>query len=297
MQSAKYKVQNAGGGRSTARLRDTLELIKFSHTIFALPFALGAMWVAAHGWPGWRTGALIIAAMITARATAMAVNRLADRHFDARNPRTRDRPLPAGRLSPRYVITFTVIMLLGFLLCTAALNRLALQLAPVALLVLCGYSFMKRVTPWSHLVLGASLGLAAPAAEVAVRAAISAPFVLLGLAICGWVAGFDIIYATLDVDFDRAHGLHSVPARFGVATALWIARGLHIAAAVGFFAFGRLAQLGTPYFIATTLMALALLIEQSLVRAHDLSRVNTTFFTANGWVSMLFFCGTLGGTR
>lgn len=298
MKNAKCKMQNEdeAGGRALQVVRHTFALIKFSHTIFALPFALGAMWVAAAGWPGWRTGALICAAMIAARSTAMAVNRLADQHIDARNPRTRDRPLPAGRLTPRYVAAFIVVMALGFLLCTAALNRLALQLAPVALLVLCGYSFLKRITPWSHLGLGAALGIAATAAEVAVRATITAPFVVLGLAVCGWVAGFDIIYATLDRDFDRAHGLHSVPARYGIARALWISRALHVAAAAGFVAFGRLAHLGTPYFIATALMALALVIEQSLVRAHDLSRVNAAFFTANGWVSSLFLFGVLLGT-
>lgn len=278
-------------------IRTTLELIRFSHTLFALPFALGAMWAAAHGWPGWRLFALIVIAMVTARSTAMAVNRLADRHIDARNPRTSNRPLQSGRLSTRYVVAFTLLMMTLFFIVCAAINDLTLRLAPVALFVLCGYSFTKRFTSWSHLFLGAALGLSPLGAQAAIQGTITLPFVLLGCSVLCWVAGFDILYALQDIEVDRAQQLHSVPARFGIARALWISRGLHALSACGFFGFGLLVHLDWPYFIGAALMTLGLIIEQALITPHDLSKLNMAFFTANGWISCVFLGAVVVGTQ
>lgn len=276
-------------------IRTTLELIRFSHTLFALPFALGAMWAAAQGWPGWRLCVLIVIAMVTARSTAMAVNRLADRDIDARNPRTRNRPLQSGRLSTRYVVAFTVIMMTFFFAVCAAINDLTLRLAPVALLVVCGYSFTKRFTSWSHLFLGAALGLSPLGAQAAIQGTITVPFVLLGCSVMCWVAGFDILYALQDIEVDRAQQLYSVPARFGITRALWISRGVHALSACGFFGFGLLAHLGWPYFVGAACMTLGLIIEQSLITPNDLSRLNMAFFTANGWISCVFLGAVVVG--
>lgn len=275
------------------KVSNWLELIKFSHTLFALPFALGAMWIAAGGWPGARPFALLLVAMVTARSCAMAFNRWADRHIDPKNPRTRTRPSCDGRIPPFLVFTFALNMAGIFLVTSAAINDLAFRLAPLALLILCGYSYTKRFTPWAHGFLGLALGLTPIAAQVVVQGSITWPFVLLGSAVACWVAGFDIIYATLDVDFDRAQRLHSIPARYGIARALWISRACHVGAAAGFFVFGGWLHLGPNYFLAAGAMTLALIVEQALVRANNLTRVNAAFFTANGWVSILFLLGTL----
>jgi 4-hydroxybenzoate polyprenyltransferase len=277
------------------RVTNTLELVKFSHTIFALPFALGAMWVAASGWPGWRIFLLILAAMITARSLAMAFNRLADERWDALNPRTTSRPLTSGKLSRGYVIGFSLVMAALFLWTASAINPLALQLAPFALVVLCGYSYTKRFTNWAHLCIGLALGLVPLAAEVAVLGQITLPFVVLGGAVTCWVAGFDILYALLDIDFDHEHKLHSIPVRYGIAKALWISRALHLVSSLGFIAFGWLTGGGPIYFTGAGLMALALIIEQALVKHDDLSKVNAAFFTANGWVSCIFLFAAMFG--
>lgn len=282
-------------GRLLRVIRTTLELIRFSHTLFALPFAFGAMWVSAQGWPGWRLVLLILAAMVTARSTAMAVNRLADRHIDARNPRTARRPLQTGRLSTQYVAGFALIMSLLFVLTCAAINILTLRLAPVALVAICGYSFTKRFTHWSHLFLGAALGLSPLGAQAAMQGTITLPFLLLGASVMGWVAGFDMLYAVQDIEIDRTQRLHSIPARYGIPRALWISRGFHLLSACGFFAFGVLAHLDWPYFAGATLMAIGLLIEQSLVAPHDLSKLNMAFFTANGWISCVFLASVVVG--
>lgn len=274
-------------------LRHTAELIKFPHSIFALPFALGSLWVAAHGFPGWRVLGLVVLAMVTARSTAMAFNRLVDVRYDADNPRTKSRPITAGLLSTNFVWGFTVGMAALFFLACAALTPLALRLAPIALIIICGYSFSKRFTWLCHLMLGASLGLAPIAAQVAVQNTITLPFVVLGCAVMCWVAGFDILYALHDIDFDRTHGLYSIPARFGLAHSLWISRGLHVLAAGGFVAFGMFAQLGTLYFFGAAAMGLALIIEHTLVRGGNLARLNAAFFTANGWVSAIFLVSVL----
>ncbi|MBI2343014.1 MAG: UbiA family prenyltransferase [Deltaproteobacteria bacterium] len=271
----------------------TLELIRFSHTLFALPFALAAVWIAAKGWPGTRLFLLILLAMITARTTAMAFNRLVDRRFDALNPRTQNRPSVDGRLSPRYMAGLALLGALAFLLCCAMINPLAIGLAPIALCIICGYSLMKRYTSFSHLVLGAALGLAPIGAQVAVAGTITLPFLLLGCGVTCWVAGFDILYALADVDFDRAHGLHSIPARLGVVRALVVARGLHVCTIGAFAGFGLLVHLQAAYFLGCAVIGAALVVEHLLIRPTDLSRLNAAFFTVNGWISIVFLLGSV----
>src|SRR5215467_2003368 len=208
-------------------LRITLEMIKWEHSIFALPFALCGAMLAAGGWPSVHQLLWIIVAMVAARSAAMAFNRWADAAIDAANPRTSARALPAGHLSPAFVVSFVVVSSAVFVLAASQLNRLSLLLSPVALAVLLLYSYTKRVTRWSHLVLGFALGIAPTAAWIAVRGTLDSRILLLTAAVTFWVAGFDVLYACQDYDFDRQAGLHSVPRYWGVAHSLWIARALH----------------------------------------------------------------------
>jgi len=275
--------------------RLTLEMIKIEHTLFALPFALLGAILAADGLPDGRTLAWILVAMVGARSAAMAFNRLVDREFDRQNPRTRERALPAGRVSPGYVRAFTVVSATVFVLAAAMLNRLTLMLAPVALASILLYSYTKRFTAYSHLVLGWCLAIAPTGAWIAVRGALDEALPLVvSLAVMTWVAGFDVIYACQDVDFDRRVGLHSLPARFGLRRALWIARGLHGIAFASLVWACRLA--GLRWLAAVGLAAtLGLLIRQHrLVRPDDLSRVDEAFFTMNAFVSLILLV-TMGG--
>jgi 4-hydroxybenzoate polyprenyltransferase len=275
--------------------RLTLEMIKIEHTLFALPFALLGAILAAGGLPNGRTLFWILVAMVGARSAAMAFNRLVDREFDSQNPRTRDRALPAGRVSPSYVRAFVIVAAAVFLLAAAMLNRLTLLLAPVALASILGYSYTKRFTEYSHLVLGWCLAIAPTGAWIAVRGALDDPLPLvMSLAVMTWVAGFDIIYACQDVEFDRKMGLHSFPARWGIRRALWIARGLHaitFLSLVGVFRLAHLRELGG---VGLALTLLLLIRQHRLVRPDDLSRVNEAFFTTNASVSLLLLC-TIGG--
>jgi len=270
-------------------LRVTLEMIKWEHSIFALPFALCGAMLAAGGFPSIHQLAWIIVAMVAARSAAMAFNRWADASIDAANPRTSTRALPAGHLSPAFVVTFVVVSSMIFVLAASQLNRLALLLSPVALAVLLLYSYTKRVTRWSHLVLGLALGIAPSAAWIAIRGSLDPRILLLTAAVTFWVGGFDVLYACQDYDFDRETGLHSVPRYFGIRAALWIARAFHLimvgllVALVLVFGLGKLAICGV---IAVVLL---LLYEHSLVRPNDLSRLNAAFFTMNGVISVLFF--------
>ena len=263
-------------------------MIKWEHSIFALPFALTATILAARGVPAWRTLVWILIAMVSARACAMAFNRWADADIDAANPRTRTRALPAGHLSHAFVATFVIVTCAIFILAASQLNRLTLWLSPVALAVLLLYSYTKRFTRWSHLVLGFALGIAPAAAWIAVRGALDPRILLLTAAVTFWVAGFDILYACQDFDFDRDAGLHSIPRHAGIRRALWIARSFHLImlllllALVPAFGLGKLAWVGVA---AVTLL---LLYEHSLVRADDLSRLNAAFFTMNGVISVVF---------
>ena len=270
-------------------LRVTLEMIKWEHSIFALPFALCGAMLAAGGWPPLHQLLWIVVAMVAARSAAMAFNRWADAAIDAANPRTSTRALPAGHLSPAFVVTFVVISSAVFVLAASQLNRLTLLLSPVALAVLLLYSYTKRVTRWSHLVLGFALGIAPSAAWIAVRGSLDPRILLLTAAVTFWVGGFDVLYACQDYDFDRSAGLHSVPRYIGISGSLWIARIFHLIM-IGFlvglvlsFGLGKIAALGILAVI------LLLLYEHSLVKADDLSKLNAAFFTMNGVISVLFF--------
>ncbi|MFZ0419579.1 MAG: UbiA-like polyprenyltransferase [Candidatus Sulfotelmatobacter sp.] len=269
-------------------LRVTLEMIKWEHSIFALPFALCGAMLAASGLPTAHQLLWIVIAMLAARSAAMAFNRLADATIDAANPRTRTRALPARQLSPTFVTTFVIVSCAIFILAASQLNRLTLWLSPVALAVLLLYSYTKRFTRLSHLVLGFALGIAPSAAWIAVRGSLDPRILLLTAAVTFWVAGFDILYACQDFDFDRDTGLHSIPRHIGVPAALWIARAFHLimlillVALLPAFALGKLALAGV---IAVLLL---LLYEHSLVKPNDLSKLNAAFFTMNGVISVVF---------
>ncbi|HZQ95970.1 MAG TPA: UbiA-like polyprenyltransferase [Candidatus Sulfotelmatobacter sp.] len=270
-------------------LRVTLEMIKWEHSVFALPFALCGAMLAAGGFPPARQLLWIVIAMMAARCAAMAFNRWADAAIDAANPRTSTRALPAGQLSPGFVVTFVVVSSLVFILAASQLNRLTLLLSPIALAVLLLYSYTKRLTRWSHLVLGFALGIAPSAAWIAVRGSLDPRILLLTAAVTFWVGGFDVLYACQDYEFDRQAGLHSLPRYFGIPAALWIARAFHLIMVILLVAL--LIEFGMGKWAAVGLAAVILLLvyEHSLVRADDLSRLNAAFFTMNGVISVLFF--------
>jgi 4-hydroxybenzoate polyprenyltransferase len=275
-------------------LRVTLEMIKWEHSIFALPFALCGAMLAAGGWPTAHQVAWIIVAMVAARSAAMAFNRLADASIDAANPRTSTRALPAGQLTPAFVATFVVISSAVFIAAAAELNRLALWLSPLALAVLLLYSYTKRFTRWSHLVLGFALGIAPSAAWIAVRGSLDPRILLLTAAVTFWVAGFDVLYACQDFDFDRSSGLHSIPRHLGISRAFWVARAFHViqllllAALLAAFGMGKVAIAGVA------VVAVLLAYEHSLVSAGDLRKLNAAFFTMNGVISVVFFVFVAG---
>lgn len=275
-------------------LRVTLEMIKWEHSIFALPFALCGAMLAAGGFPSAHQLVWIVVAMIAARSAAMAFNRWADAAIDAANPRTSTRALPAGHLTPGFVATFVFVSSAIFIFAASQLNRLSLELSPVALAVLLLYSYTKRVTRWSHLVLGFALGIAPAAAWIAVRGSLDPRILWLTAAVTFWVGGFDVLYACQDFEFDRQSGLHSIPRYVGIRSALWVARGFHLVM-VGLlisllivFGLGKLAVCGVVAVI------LLLFYEHSLVRPDDLSKLNAAFFTMNGVLSVLFFLFVAG---
>ena len=276
------------------RLRLTLEMIRFEHSVFALPFAFtGALLAFRESHLAWRPFGVkllwIVVAMVGARSAAMAFNRILDAEVDAQNPRTRTRHLPAGTLSRGFAWGFTMASVLVFLIAARALNPLCLKLAPLALGLVFFYSFTKRFTCFSHLVLGFSLGVAPAAAWIAVTGSLDARILWLTAAVTFWTAGFDVIYSCQDYEFDRSTGLFSLPARFGIAGALWIARLFHL------IMVGCLVALAVSFHLEWLSLAgigavvLLLVYEHSLVKADDLSRVNAAFFTVNGYVSVLFF--------
>jgi 4-hydroxybenzoate polyprenyltransferase len=271
-----------------AKIRITLEMIKWEHSIFALPFALTGALLAAHGLPAWRTLGWILVAMISARSAAMAFNRWADAALDAANPRTKMRAIPAGQLSRGFVLAFTLVMIAIFLAACAELNRLTLALSPLVLAVLLGYSYMKRVTRWSHLVLGLALGLAPSAAWIAVRGSLDWRIAVLTAVVVCWVGGFDILYACQDMEHDREAGLFSVPQALGLDAAFWVARLLHLAVVGLLICFAILFDFGVAGWIGIGAVALLLLYEHMLVSPRDLSRLNAAFFTMNGVIAMVF---------
>ena len=272
------------------KTRTTLEMIKWEHSIFALPFALTATLLAAKGVPGWRTLGWILVAMVTARSCAMAFNRWADADLDAANPRTRNRAIPAGLLSRGFVMGFTVLMALGFVTASAELNRLTFFLSPIVLLVLLSYSYMKRITRWSHLVLGLALGLAPSAAWIAVRGSLDPRIVVLTAAVTLWVGRFDVLYACQDYEHDRSAGLHSLPQAVGIPAAFWAARLMHLAVLVLLVWFGWLFAFGIAGWLGVAAVGLLLSYEHSLVSPGDLRRLNAAFFTMNGVIAMVFLC-------
>lgn len=277
-----------------ARLRIVLEMIKFEHTLFALPFALLGMLLAARGWPASRTVGWIVVAMVGARSAAMGFNRLADRLIDARNPRTAGRALPAGRLTPLFVALFVIASLGVLLLAAWRLNPLCVKLYPVAVAILLGYSYCKRFTALSHMVLGLALAGAPLGAWIAVRGTVEATPLVLAAAVLLWVAGFDILYALQDLEFDRSSGLRSIPARLGVVPSLVLSALLHVAMLVLLALLPRLYApgLGGLYWLGLAGCAAMIAYQHAVVRPGDLSRLNAAFFTANGVLSLWLFAAT-----
>ncbi len=271
-----------------AKTRTTLEMIKWEHSIFALPFALTAVLLAARGMPSWRTLGWVLVAMISARSCAMAFNRWADAELDAANPRTRTRAIPAGLLSRQFVLGFTVLMALVFVVAAAELNRLTLYLSPLVLVVLLGYSYMKRLTRWSHLVLGLALGLAPAAAWIAVRGSLDPRILVLTGAVTLWVGGFDVLYACQDFEHDREVGLHSLPQAVGIPAAFFAARAMHLAMLCLLAWLGLLFGFGVAGWLGVAAAGLLLAYEHSLVSPRDLRRLNAAFFTMNGVIAMVF---------
>ena len=267
----------------------TLEMIKWEHSIFALPFALCGAMLAAGGLPTTTQLGWIVVCMVSARSAAMAFNRLADARIDAANPRTATRAIPTGALSQKFVGTFVLASCAIFVLAAAQLNRLTLYLSPVALAVILLYSYSKRFTRWSHVVLGFALGIAPAAAWIGVRGSLDPRILLLTAAVTFWVGGFDVLYACQDIEFDRANSLNSIPQAYGIRRALFISRALHLlmlgllVALVLMFGLGKLAMIGI------VAVALLLAYEHSLVSSDDLSKLNAAFFTMNGVIALVFF--------
>ncbi len=275
-------------------LRDWFSLVRFSHSVFALPFVLCGAWLAAGGPPGWRTALLIVACAVAARTAAMGFNRLVDRSIDAANPRTKGREIPSGRLRSGAVRALVLFASVAFVALAFALNTLAGWLALPVLFVLLGYSYVKRFSSAAHLVLGLALAIAPLGAWVAVRGTIGAdvaPVLWLALAVLTWVAGFDLIYACQDAEFDRQAGLFSIPARLGIANALRISSALHVVTVVALVAVGTSAGLGWPWWTALAICSGLLVWQHRLVKPDDLSHVDLAFFTLNGWVGVGLFVG------
>jgi 4-hydroxybenzoate polyprenyltransferase len=280
--------------RFARSLATVLEMIKFEHTLFALPFAFLGMVLAADGWPPWPTVGWIALAMVGARSAAMGFNRLADRRLDAENPRTAGRALPRGRVSAPAVGLFVAASAALLLVAAWRLNPLALALSPVALAVLFGYSYTKRFTWLSHLILGLALAGAPLGAWIAVRGDVAPTPFVLAAAVLLWVAGFDVLYALQDRDFDRRRGLFSVPVRFGVRGALWVSGGLHAAMLALLALLPRVYPpgLGAGYALGWLGCLGLIAYQHSVVRPGDLSRLDAAFFTANGALSVWLFAAT-----
>jgi 4-hydroxybenzoate polyprenyltransferase len=274
------------------RIRVVLEMIKFEHSVFALPFALTGTLLAAratmHSWPTFHQFAWIIVAMVGARSAAMTMNRIMDLQYDRENPRTRDRALVTGKLSVSFAWMFGLASAAVLLIAAWQLNRLALELAPVALAVLFLYSYTKRFTSWSHLVLGFCLGMSPAAAWIAVTGELDWRMLILCAAVTLWVGGFDVLYACQDVDFDRRAGLHSIPERFGIAKALFASRAMHATMLALLAWLAASFALPWPAWLGVIVVGALLAYEHSLVRPDDLSRLNAAFFTVNGYISLLF---------
>jgi 4-hydroxybenzoate polyprenyltransferase len=274
------------------RIRVVLEMIKFEHSVFALPFALTGALLAArasrHSWPTLWQVAWIVVAMVAARSAAMTINRIVDLRYDRENPRTNKRALATGDLSVSFAWVFTIVAVAVFLFAASQLNRLAFELAPVALAVLFFYSFTKRFTNWSHLFLGFALGISPAAAWIAVTGGLDLRILILCAAVTLWVGGFDVLYACQDVDFDRTAGLFSIPKQFGIARALVIARAMHVGVVILLALLAASFALPWPAWAGIAVVAALLTYEHSLVKADDLSKLDAAFFAVNGYISLLF---------
>src|SRR5882724_2155989 len=264
-------------------------MIKWEHSIFALPFALCGAMLAAGGMPAVTQLGWIVLCMVSARSAAMAFNRVADAQIDAANPRTSTRAIPAGTLSQKFAVVFVVVSSAVFVLSAAQLNRLTLYLSPGVLAVVLLYSYTKRFTRWSHLVLGFALGMAPAAAWIGVRGALDPRILLLTAAVTFWVGGFDVLYACQDIEFDRMHALNSIPQALGVPQALVLARTLHLFMLALLVALLLVFGLGKIAMVGVAVVALLLAYEHSLVSADDLSKLNAAFFTMNGVIAVVFF--------
>ena len=269
------------------KLKIILEMIKFEHTIFALPFAIMSAFIAAEGLPPLSKLGWILVAMVGARSCAMAFNRLADAEIDSENPRTAMRAIPAGLITKGAVWVFTLVSA-GLLVFAAwRLNPLAFALSPVALAVIMGYSYAKRFTSLSHFWLGLALSISPVGAWIAITGRFDWTPIILCCVVLLWTAGFDIIYACQDVNFDRKHGLHSIPARLGIRWALWVSSALHVIAVLLLFCIPLLTELGLFYYIGVGIVLLIFIYEHAIVKPNDLSRVNLAFFTLNGMISLV----------
>lgn len=274
------------------RIRTVLEMIKFEHSVFALPFALTGALLAAraslHGWPTLRQILWIVVAMVAARSAAMTINRIADIRYDKENPRTKTRALATGALSVSFAWAFTIVAVVIFFVAAWQLNPLALKLAPLAIAILFFYSFTKRFTSWSHLFLGLALGISPAAAWIAITGSLDWRMLILCGAVTLWVGGFDVLYACQDAEFDKLAGLFSIPKRFGIPAALQIARVMHIGVVILLSWLAASFGLPWPAWAGSVVVAALLAYEHSLVRANDLSKLNAAFFKLNGYISMLF---------
>jgi 4-hydroxybenzoate polyprenyltransferase len=280
---------------TTNRIRTVLEMIKFEHSVFALPFALTGALLAARathqsprGWPTWRQVVWIVVAMVAARSAAMTMNRIADLRYDRENPRTAQRALATGALSVSFAWVFTLIAVVVFFVAAWQLNLLALKLAPLAIAILFFYSFTKRFTNWSHLFLGFALGISPAAAWIAITGGLDLRMLILCAAVTLWVGGFDVFYACQDIDFDRRAGLYSIPKRFGIAKALLIARMMHVGVVVLLAWLAASFVLPWPAWLGIVVVAALLAYEHSLVKPDDLSKLDAAFFAMNGYISMSF---------
>ena len=269
------------------KLKIILEMIKFEHTVFALPFAIMSAFIAEEGLPPLTKLGWILVAMVGARSCAMAFNRLADAEIDSANPRTATRAIPAGLITKGAVWFFTLVSA-GLLVCAAwRLNSLAFALSPVALAVIMGYSYTKRFTALSHLWLGLALSISPVGAWIAIKGQFDWTPIILCCVVLLWTAGFDIIYACQDVNFDRKHELHSIPARIGIRWALWVSSALHVVAVFLLFCIPRFAEMGHFYFVGVWIVVFIFIYEHAIVKPDDLSRVNLAFFTLNGMISLV----------
>lgn len=278
---------------AATRVRTFLEMIKFEHTVFALPFAYTGMFLAAEGWPHWKVAIWVTVALAAARTLAMALNRVIDKDYDARNERTAERALPKGLLDSGTVITAAVLSLVLFELAAWSLNEFVFFMSFPALVFLLGYHYTKRFTWACHWILGFTDGIAAAGGWAAVKGTLEGSAFVLWLAVTCWIAGFDIIYACQDVQVDRREGLHSVPARFGLRAALWAARINHCVAVAALLALGLMMGLTWPYWVGVAAASMLLGYENAVVRADDLSNLDYAFFNVNAYVSVCLFAGTV----